>query len=301
MKIIDNRMKYFYISAAIIGLGIIFMIVNAVMGKGPFNYDVDFIGGTSIQMDIGKDFNNTDIIATINEVTGQTSPQVQKVLGSNKVSIKMKSVDQETRMSLVNKLIENYGLNQDAVLEVSDVSATISSEMQSKALLALLVACIAMLIYVSFRFKDLSMGASAILALVHDALVVLSAYSILRIQMNYAFIAAILTIVGYSINSTIVIFDRVRENRALLKRATRMELIDKSVNQTLRRSVYTSLTTLLTLLFLYVLGVPSIKVFTLPIIIGIVCGTYSSVFLAGSFWYIFTQRPVKEVATENAK
>ncbi len=289
-NIIAKRKAYFTVSIAIIGIGIAAMAFFAFNGNGMFNYDVDFVGGTSIQIDIGKEFSNSDIISVINEVAGQQSPQVQKVLGSNKVTIKMKSVDQETRMALVAKLLEKYELTESALLNVSDVSATISSEMQSSALLALLVACLAMLVYVSLRFRDIAMGASAIFALVHDALVVLAAYALLRIQMNYAFIAAILTIVGYSINSTIVIFDRIRENRVSLKRVTQEELIDKSVSQTLRRSLYTSLTTLLTLIFLYVLGVPSIKVFTLPIIIGIVCGTYSSVFLAGSFWFSLSKK-----------
>ncbi len=288
MKIIENRKKFFIISAAIILIGIGFMIANYASGKDGFNFDVEFSGGTAIQLNLGTDFNNSDIAAIISETTGLTSSQIQRIVGTNEVNIKIKNVDQDSRIKLISALEEKYG--QGILLGMEDVSPTVSTEMQRSAILAFTLACAAILIYITIRFKDFKAGTSAIIALVHDALIVLAAYAILRIPVNTAFIAAILTVLGYSINATIVVFDRVRENKRLLRKEGNAAIIDVSVSQTLRRSVYTSLTTLLTITCLYVLGVTSIKDFTLPIIIGIVCGTYSSVCLAGSFWFVLTEK-----------
>lgn len=288
MKIIANRKKTMLLSLMVILVGAAFIIVNAVNGRGAFNYDVEFSGGTSMQIDIGQEFDNGDIIQIITDTTGQASPQVQRILGTTQVAIKILSVDQETRVALMDAISEKYGLDDTSFLSTADVSATISSEMQKTAVMAIAMACAAMLIYVSLRFRDLKTGGSAILALVHDVLIVVAFYGILRIPLNYSFIAVVLTILGYSINATIIVFDRMRENKRLNSRQSYEELIDKSINQTLRRSIFTSLTTLLTITCVYILGVPSIKTFSLPIIIGIVAGTYSSVFLAGSFWYILS-------------
>ncbi len=289
MKIVKHRKIYFLISAIVIAVGIAFSIFYSSAGLGIFNFDVEFSGGTSINIDIGQEFNNDDISSIINETTGQASPQIQKIIGTNEVNIKILSVDQETRIKLINALKEKYQFNEEAVY-IEDVSPTISAEMQSTAILAVVVSCIAILFYTSFRFRDFKTGGSAILALLHDALVVLAAYAILRIPLNNAFIAAVLTVLGYSINATIVIFDRVRENRRHSHKFSQEQLIDTSVNQTLRRSIFTSLTTLLAVVSLYIFGVASIKDFTLPIIIGIICGTYSSVFLAGSIWYVLSKK-----------
>ncbi len=289
MKIIENRFKVFALSGAIIAIGLVIMLLNAGSSKGLFNYDVEFAGGTSYTFDIGTNFENADIEAIIAEATGQTAPQVQKVTGTNQVQIKLLSIDSEQRVAFTTALQEKYGIDDSALLNMSDVSATISGEMRNNAFLAVFVACIAMLIYVSFRFKDWRMGASAIIALLHDASIVILAYAVIRIPLNYSFIAVILTILGYSINSTIVIFDRVRENKRIAKNNSKTELINKSVFQTIRRSLYTSLTTLLPVICLFAFGVPSIKQFTLPIIIGVLVGTYSSVYLSGSVWYTLSK------------
>ncbi len=290
MKIVQHRKIYFSISAIIIAIGIIFMIINASAGVGTFNFDVEFSGGTSVNIDLGQDFSNDDVTKIIEDTTGQTGPQVQRIIGTNEVNFKILSVDQETRVKLIDTLQEKYGFDDKAV-NIEDVSSTVSGEMQQTALTAVVVSCIAILLYTSLRFRDFKTGSSAILALIHDAAVVLAAYAILRIPLNVAFIAAILTVLGYSINATIVIFDRIRENKRRANKFTQEQLIDLSVSQTLRRSVYTSLTTLLTVASLYVFGVTSVKDFTLPIIIGIVCGTYSSVCLAGSIWYVMSKKP----------
>ncbi len=287
MKIVENRNKFFIISAAVIIIGIACMVFNYSTGKGAFNYDVEFSGGTSILLNLGSEFNNDDIAKIIEETTSLTSSQIQKVLGTNEVSIKIKNIDQEARIKLIEALEEKYG--KDILLSMGDVSPTVSSEMQRTAILAFSIACAAILTYITIRFRDIRMGGSAILALIHDGLVVLSAYAILRIPLNIAFIAAILTVLGYSINATIVVFDRVRENKRLMRKRDSVTLIDTSITQTMERSIYTSVTTLLTIVCLYIFAVSSIKDFTLPIIIGIVCGTYSSVCLAGSIWYVLSE------------
>jgi preprotein translocase SecF subunit len=289
VKIIERRRIYFAVSLTIIAFGVIWTIIQTALGNGPFNFDVEFKGGTSLYLDIGQAFENGDIAAVIKEKTGQTSPQIQKVGGGSEVMIKMQSIGQEARLSLVEALAEKYARTADELVITSgDVSPTISNEMQSAAVLAVAVACLAMLVYVSLRFRNVFTGGAAVITLIHDAAIMLCAYSILRIPLNYSFIAAILTVLGYSINATIVIFDRQRENARADKRLSREELVNTSVRQTLTRSVYTSVTTLFTLLALYIVGVQSVKEFALPIIVGIVSGTYSSVLLAGSVWYTLT-------------
>jgi len=289
MKIIENRKKYIALSLVIMLAGACVMIFNAVSGNGAFNYDVEFSGGTSVQMEIGQDFDNDEIQEIITQITGQSSPQVQKVLGTTQVTFKISSVDQETRIELVDAIQKKYELDENAVLNMSDISATISQEMQRAAVLAVVIACAVMLVYISARFRDVKTGGSAILALIHDVIMVIIFYGVFRIPLNYSFIAVVLTILGYSINATIVIFDRIRENK-ILKNQTNAELVDKSVNQTLRRSLFTSFTTFLTITCVYIWGVPSIKNFSLPIMIGIIAGTYSSVFLSGTFWYMMTKK-----------
>lgn len=293
MEIIKNRFKFFAVSLVIIIAGIVAMCINGSTGKGALNFDIQFTGGTSFQFNIGKEFENKDIETIVRDVTGQSSPQVQKIVGTNEVSIKIQSIDQETRIALVDALKEKYGLTDDAVLNTVDVSGTISGEMQRAAIIAVFVACVAMLIYVSIRFKDFRAGASSIMALIHDVLVMIAFYAIFRIPVNNSFIAALLTVLGYSINSTIVIFDRIRENREVFKKVDTDIMINKSVNQTLARSINTSLTTLVTIGMIYIFGVQSIKEFALPLIVGIISGAYSSIFVSGSLWYMLLPKEFK--------
>ncbi|MCD8090268.1 MAG: protein translocase subunit SecD [Clostridiales bacterium] len=190
--------------------------------------------------------------------------------------------------SVIAAVAERYDL-EDADFSVTQISATISSEMTRNAILAVFISCIAMLIYVSLRFRDFKTGASSIIALLHDALIVLTCYAVLRIPLSNSFIAAILTVLGYSINASIVIFDRVRENKNAHRKMAVDELVDISVNQCLKRSIFTSLTTLFAIGSLYVMGVQSIKEFALPIVVGIVAGTWSSVLISGSVWYLLSK------------
>lgn len=297
MEIIKKRRLWFTISLILIVVGLLFLPINSFMGKGMLNYDVEFVGGTQMLISIGEDFNNDDIMAIVKDVTKQPAPQIQKILGKQEVNIKVKSIDEETRKALIDKLKAKYP-NAD-ILEVSNVSSTISGEMQRTALFAVTVACLAMLIYITFRFKDIKSGLSAILALLHDVLIVISVYAIFRIPINNSFIAAMLTIVGYSINNTIVIFDRIRENKTIYKKGDLENLVDNSVKQTLTRSIFTSLTTLFTITSIYVLGVSSIKEFAMPIIVGIIAGTYSSIFISTSLWYVFNVKSDKNKTAKN--
>lgn len=292
MQIVKNRFIYIGIAIALILVGLGCMVFNSSQGKGAFNYDVQFTGGTAIEVDFGKAFENSDVTAIVEEVTGNKDVQVQKVgTTGTAVVIKTKSLDTETRNSLRDALMEKYSITADG-FSIQDVSGTISKEMQRAAILSVVVACIAMLIYVTIRFHDVKTGSSAVIALLHDALIVICCYAVLRIPMNTSFIAVILTILGYSINASIVVFDRVRENKKRIK--NNQELIDTSINQTLRRSLFTSFTTFLTVISLYIFGVEDIKEFALPIAVGVVCGTYSSVFIAGNVWYMLATPKAKK-------
>lgn len=291
MKIVKYRFIYIAISVVVILVGIAAMIFNTAMGNGAFNYDIQFTGGTSIQVELGVDVSDEEVSDVVKSVTGEDPSQIQPLEGTTKL-IKTKSLDMETRNSVQDALMDKYGIEQDS-FTIQDVSGTISGEMKKNALLSVVVACICMLIYVSIRFKDFNTGASAVLALCHDALVVLGSYALFRIPLNTNFIAAILTVLGYSINATIVIFDRVRENRKSLGRNNFEALVDISVKQTLTRSLFTSLTTFFTVAALYILGVDAIRQFALPICVGVVCGTYSSVFISGNIWYFLSSATLK--------
>lgn len=295
-KIVKNKAKFFAVSFILIAIGIGTMGLNASKGEGALNFSIEFTGGTAMTVDMGQPFDNDEVAKTVTTVTGQSSPQIQKILGTNQVSIKIQSVDSETRTALSKAIMKDFALSEGSILNVQDISGTVSGEMQKASLIAMLVACVAMLIYISIRFHDFKMGISAILALIHDVLIMISFYAVFRIPVNTAFIAAILTVVGYSINSTIVIFDRVRENKDLTRRKSIPEVVDISVFQTMRRSVYTSLTTLFTIGALYVLGVQSIKEFALPIMVGIISGVYSSVFVSGSVWFMLKSKKGEKVA-----
>ena len=291
MKIVENRLKFFAVSIVIILAGIVTMIVNGSAGKGIFNFGIEFTGGTSMSVEIGEEFSNDDVTKIIEDVTGQKSPQVQKVIGTNSVSIKMQSIDGDTRTKLSESIKQKY---QNAVIDsIVDVSATVSREMQMTAIKAVLIACICMLIYISIRFKDVRAGGSAIVALVHDVLVVMTCYAVFRIPVDNAFIAVLLTILGYSINSTIVIFDRIRENTTKYRKNQTAEKINKSISQTLGRSINTTLTTLFTIGAIYILGVQSIKDFSLPMIVGIIAGAYSSIFISANIWYLLLPKNEK--------
>lgn len=291
MKIVENRKKFFAASLIVIIIGFAAMIFNAQAGRGAFQYDVEFTGGTSFDLDLGQEYEQEDLQKIITDVTGKDSPQIQQVIGTNEVTVKIQSIDSATRETLTNAILEAY---PNAVMgEVNDVSGTVSHEMQTAAIKATLIAAVAMLLYISLRFHDFRAGGSAIIALLHDVLIVLTAYAMFRIPVNNTFIVVLLTILGYSINATIVIFDRIRENKSAFHANQTAEKINKSISQTLARSINTSLTTFFTVGAIYVLGVPALKEFALPMMIGILAGAYSSVCISGSIWYVLLPKSEK--------
>ncbi len=285
MDIIKNIKVYITISILIIALGIIFMIVNKNSGKGIFNYDIQFTGGSAIEINIGREFENDEIETLYKDTLNIDNPTIQKIGDGTSANIKTHSLTQDESNAIVEALTSYFEIDSED-LSVRDISATISNEIKRTSVLAILFASLAMLIYISFRFKDFKVGFSSIMALLHDILIVLAFYAIFRIPLNESFIAAILTVLGYSINATIIIFDKMRENKKLHPSKSNKDIINLSINQSIRRSVFTSLTTFLTVIALCIVGVYSIRIFTLPIAVGIVCGTYSSIFIAGSIWYI---------------
>ena len=288
IDILSKRFVCIGISTAVILIGIIAMIINSSMGNHALNFSLEFLGGTSTNVTFGEDMPLADIDANvvpeIEKITGDGNVQVQKVSGSNEVIFKTRTLNVAEREAFNAMMEENFSVDADKIV-AETISSTISSEMSRDALLALLVATILMLIYIWFRFKDLRFGASSVICLVHDVLVVVAFYAVARISVGSTFVACILTIVGYSINATIVIFDRIREKLAVTKDGLDV-VVNEAVNQTLSRSLFTSLTTFVMVAVLYILGVSSVKEFALPLMIGIICGTYSSIFLASSIWYL---------------
>lgn len=289
MKFIENRKKFFIFSIAVILIGLLAMVYNAATGKGAFNYGIEFKGGSIVQVDIGKEFDiEKDIKPIVEQVLGKV-PTTITTAGETQVIITTPSADVAKRKELVKALTDKYQLTEDDLLADQDVSPSISPEIRAKAVQAVVLGSILMLIYIWIRFKDFKFGASAVIALVHDVLVMLMVYAVFRIPLNNSFIAAILTIVGYSINDTIIVFDRIRENKGKIRGADD-KIINDSINQTLSRSINTSITTLVMVVLLYVMGVSTVKEFAFPLVIGILSGTYSSIFVASPLWYEMKKR-----------
>ncbi|NLI89377.1 MAG: protein translocase subunit SecD [Epulopiscium sp.] len=285
IKFVEKRKVKYIISSIFIVIGLLAMPFNAFSGNEILNYDIEFKGGTLMHVDIGQDFDiDKDIRPIVIETTGDSAPHITKVVGEDEVIIKVTETTTEQRKDLFDKLKETYNLEDTDQLEVGDVSPTVSGEMKSKAIQAILISVVLMLIYITIRFKDLYMGASAVLALMHDVLLVFLIYSVFRVPVNNSFIAVMLTILGYSINDTIVIFDRVRENRGSTKLKDK-DIINTSINQSLSRTINTSITTLSVVLLLFIFGTSAVREFALPLVVGIAVGTYSSIFLAGPLWY----------------
>ena len=290
IEFVSKRKIVFAISGIVILAGLAGMAFNASTGKGALNYSLDFVGGTSTNVTFNEDMSldeiNEKVIPVITEATGDTNPQVQKVAGSSEVIFKTQELDETKSTALAVALQDQFGVDKDNITSET-ISSTISSEMKTAAFNAVIVALVLMLAYIWFRFKDARFGASSVICLAHDCLVVLAAYALIRISVGSTFIACMLTIVGYSINATIVVFDRVRENLAVKKSGTSLEqVVNNSVSQTLSRSIFTSLTTFFMVLALYIFGVASVKEFALPLMVGIVAGCWSSVCIAGPLWHL---------------
>ena len=282
----------FIISCVVIVAGWVTMGVHGAGGDGVLNYSMEFKGGTSTNVTFNEDMSLEDIsskvVPVVIKVTGDAEVQTQKVTGTNEVIIKTKTLSVDQRQALNDALVENFGVEEDKITAES-ISGAVSNEMKRDAIEAVIIATICMLIYIWFRFKDIRFATSAVLALLHDVLVVLTFYAAARWSVGSTFIACMLTIVGYSINATIVIFDRVRENLKIkTNKQSLADLVNLSITQTFTRSINTSLTTVVMVIVLFIMGVSSVREFALPLIVGIVCGTYSSVCITGALWYVMT-------------
>ncbi|MCM1104189.1 MAG: protein translocase subunit SecD [Clostridium sp.] len=307
VNFLQKKVIFFAISGVVIVLGFVFMGVNKGMNGNAMNFGLEFSGGTTFQASMPRDY-------TLEEIDEQIKPAIAEVIGDNNIqaakiresvatedmhtiSIKTRTLDEDTRAQVMEVLQNEFGVTQE--VEYQNISATISKEMRSDAVVAVVIATICMLFYIWFRFKDVRFAASAVIALVHDVLVVLAFYAVTRISVGNTFIACMLTIVGYSINATIVIFDRVRENlKTEGPRADVAEIVNRSITQTLTRSIYTSLTTFIMVLVLFIMGVSSIRDFALPLMAGIICGAYSSVCITGALWYVMRTK-IKGSAKED--
>lgn len=287
---LGKRKVFFGISIALILIGFVFMGINGAQGNGVMNYSLEFMGGTSTNITFDKDYTleeiDKEIVPLIEDATGDNNVQVQKVEGTNQVIFKTQTLDLAKREAFVTAMTDRFDVDEGKIT-TENISSTVSSEMRQDAVVAVIVATICMLLYIWFRFKDIRFATSAVLALLHDVLVVLAFYVVARVSVGNTFIACMLTIVGYSINATIVIFDRIREELRTKKKNEALDvLVNRCITKTLTRSIYTSLTTFVMVAVLYIMGVSSIKEFALPLMVGIVCGAYSSVCITGALWHL---------------
>lgn len=284
---------FFGLSLAVIAVGFITMGVYKMNTGDALNYSLEFKGGTATTVTFDKSYTleeiNSEMVPLIESTTG-SAVQIQTVQGSNEVIFKTGSLDVDQRQALNQVFVDNFGVDETLITSET-ISSTISNEMKSDTILAVAVAIICMLIYIRFRFSDIRFGVSSIACLLHDVLVVITFYALARVSVSNTFIACLLTIVGYSINATIVVFDRVRENMAVMtKKDDLQDVVNRSITQTLSRSLFTSLTTLVMVGALYIWGVTSIRDFALPLMVGIICGAYSSVCVAGALWYVLRKK-----------
>ncbi len=298
LNILSRKGLFFGLSIALVAAGFVAMGVHKASSGDALNYSLEFKGGTQTSVTFNEamtlEKTNAEVVPLMEEITGAV--QIQTVQDSNEVIFKTGFLTVEQRDAVNEMLVDNFGVDEK-LITTETISSTISNEMKSDTIIAVVVAIVCMLIYIRIRFKDIRFGVSSIIALLHDVLVVLAFYAVARVSVSNTFVACMLTIVGYSINATIVIFDRIRENMATMTHKDDLkDVVNRSITQTMSRSIFTSLTTFIMVAVLYVLGVTSIRDFALPLMVGIVCGTYSSICLAGSLWYLFRVKfvPKKE-------
>ena len=300
INFLGKKKLFFGVSAALILAGFVLMGVNSARGVGALNYSLEFKGGTATNVTFAEEYTleeiDDKIVPLIEDVTGDKNVQVQKVEGSKQVVFKTQTLDLEKREAFNKVMTEQFGAYEKEITS-ENISSTVSSEMRQDAVVAVAIATVFMLLYIWLRFKDIRFATSAVVALLHDVLIVLGFYVLSRVSVGNTFIACMLTIVGYSINATIVIFDRIREELKTRKRGTDLQdLVNGCITKTLTRSIYTSLTTFIMVAVLYVMGVSSIKEFALPLMVGIICGAYSSVCITGALWYVMKKASEKKAA-----
>lgn len=300
---VKNRVIFFVISGVMIIATVVMLFVNKNSIGNILNYGLDFVGGTSMNVSFNQEVTNelkTEVEKSVEGIINQT-PEISQVQDENALLIKTKELDKDTRFEVEDMLVSQYQADEGSI-EITNISGSVSDEMKEDAVWSVVIASIFMLIYIWFRFRDLTFGVSAVLALLHDACLVLLVYAAARISVGNTFIACMLTIVGYSINATIVIFDRIRENKKSMRKGeTLADCVNKSISQTFSRSINTSLTTLFMVVMLVILGVDSIQQFAVPMMAGIICGAYSSICVTGTLWYSLKQTFAKDKGKGKAK
>ena len=285
-----EKRKIFFTISCILLLAVPASMIFMHQTKGSaLNFGLDFKGGTSINVPFNEDYSieelDKEVEPVVEGVTKDSNIQMTKIVGGNNVIIKTRSLTLEEREQVYQAMADNFGVDTSEIT-FDNISSTVSKEMSQNAMKAVIIAVVCMLLYIWIRFRDIRFASSAILALMHDIAIVFGFYVVSRISVGSTFIACMLTILGYSINSTIVIFDRIRENLPELKREPIESLVDRCITDTLTRSIYSSLTTFITIFVLFVMGVSSIRDFAAPLMVGIVCGAYTSVCITGALWYV---------------
>ena len=282
-KIVEKSKIWFSISLVIILIGVVLMCTRGL------NFGIDFKGGTKLVVELGDNFDKVEVDNIVKEYA---SDAVTKTVEGTQYEIKSTELDETKTAELFDALKEKYTLDDSALVSETQIGPSVGKELSRNAIIAVLVACVAMLVYIAIRF-EFTFGVAAIGALIHDVLITLSVYAIFDIPVNSSFIAAMLTIVGYSINDTIVVFDRIRENNHSMRRSNPAEIANKSINKTLARSINTSLTTLIIIGAVNVF-VPTVREFSFPLLIGIAAGAYSSIFIASPIWVILKNKMNKK-------
>jgi len=295
---VKHTMKFFILSAVVISIGIVALFVNKATIGSALNYGMDFKGGTSTEVTFNEALStdiNKELTTLVTDIIGNPDVDTAQVKDSNTVIIKTMELSLDQRRQISEKLVADYGVDPELITTES-ISGTISSDMKRDAIVALIVALVCMLIYIWFRFKDINFAASAVIALMHDVFIVLMVYAVTRISAGGTFIACMLTIVGFSVNGTIIIFDRMRENLADKQKKDSIEdIVNASINQTISRCINTNIATFIMVLFLYIFGVDSIQQFAGPLMAGIVCGAYTSICFTGALWYFMKNKSFKRV------
>lgn len=283
---IKHRKIYYTVSVVILVIGLAFGLVRGL------NYGIDFTGGTMVQIDMGKEVDMEEVEAVLDD-RGIEAEVVYA--GENNEQIMIRTVDaieNDERSALIADLQQEFGFDDSDILAQELFGPTVGKELRNNAIKAVLLAAVGMLIYIRLRFKEWNFGASAILGVLHDVLIVLTFYAVFNVTVNNPFIAGILTVVGYSINDTIVIFDRIRENNQLMRKDEE-EIIDISINQTLSRSIMTTFTTLIVMVPMFIMTSASMREFILPLMVGVAAGCLSSIFICSPLYYQFSQHKRK--------
>lgn len=287
MKFTSNRTKFLLLPILIIVIGIVMYFVRG------FNFDTEFVGGIRMQINVGTQFENDDIRNLVIETAGEVAaPVVQKVGDGTQATVKMSELDLETKTKLDEAIKAKYG--EEAIMSANSASASFGGQVQRKALIFTLIAILCILAYIAIRF-ELKSAVMAVIALAINVLVMMAVYLISFTPLNTTFIAAMLTVVGYSINNTIVVFDRIRENMRGFnskKGDVVADVVDRSIKESMGRTINTTITTLITIVLLYIFGVESIKAFAFPLIVGVIAGAYTSIFIASPFWAAWKQSKI---------